>query len=86
MQFSGIFLAFFLSLSLNAVFIKLGGVVGAALSVLISYTLVAFFVEFLLPITRKNAMLKVESLRDCFLPQSYKSLIHEFKDILHKRK
>ncbi|CAH5180692.1 TPA: oligosaccharide flippase family protein [Klebsiella pneumoniae] len=76
----------FLSLSLNAVFIKLGGVVGAALSVLISYTLVAFFVEFLLPITRKNAMLKLESLRDCFLPQSYKSLIYEFKDILHKRK
>ncbi|ELW9393905.1 oligosaccharide flippase family protein [Klebsiella pneumoniae] len=75
-----------LSLILNAIFINLGGVVGAALSVLISYTFVSFFVEFLLPATRKNAILKIESLRDCFLPQSYKSLIHEFKDVLQKRK
>ncbi|KAA0472983.1 oligosaccharide flippase family protein [Klebsiella aerogenes] len=80
------FFGLVLSLGLNAIFIKIGGVVGAALSVLISYTLVAFLVEFILPVTRANAILKFESLRDCFLPGSYRVLIRDCKDILYKKK
>ncbi|HCQ6826164.1 TPA: polysaccharide biosynthesis C-terminal domain-containing protein, partial [Escherichia coli] len=51
-----------LSLVLNYVFIKYFGAIGAAISVFISYTLLAYLFEWILPLTRKNAHLKLQAL------------------------
>ncbi|HBU9883115.1 TPA: oligosaccharide flippase family protein, partial [Escherichia coli] len=55
-----------LSLVLNYVFIKYFGAIGAAISVFISYTLLAYLFEWILPLTRKNAHLKLQALVSVF--------------------
>ncbi|MBL5824661.1 oligosaccharide flippase family protein [Serratia fonticola] len=75
-----------LSLILNFLFIKQGGVLGAAISVLISYFCVAFIVEWFLPITRRNAQLKLEVIKDIFTINVYRELVINVKSKFFKKR
>ncbi|MEH8568537.1 oligosaccharide flippase family protein [Klebsiella quasipneumoniae subsp. quasipneumoniae] len=72
-----------LSLILNFVFIKYLGAIGAAISVFISYTLLAYVFEWILPLTRKNAHLKLQALISIFNTKTYQEIfvyaIQKFK-------
>lgn len=74
------------SIILNVFFIRLWGPLGAATSVLISYSFVAFLVEALVPITRINATLKVNAVKDTISLKVYKELIDNAKIIIFKKK
>jgi len=75
-----------LSLILNAAFIDFFGVIGAAISVLISYTCVAFLIEWLLPITRPNARLKLDVIKDIIVLNTYRGIIANVQAKLLKRR
>lgn len=75
-----------LSLSFNYLFIKVFGINGAAFSVFVSYFFVAFVVEWMLPITRKNAELKLESVKDIFSLNTYKVILKNVQNKIFKKR
>ncbi|HAT1618854.1 TPA: oligosaccharide flippase family protein [Raoultella planticola] len=62
------------SIILNYIFIKSYGAIGAAISVFISYTLLAYVFEWVLPVTRKNAKLKFLALLSIFNIKTYQEI------------
>lgn len=71
-----------ISIVLNYIFIKSYGALGAAISVLISYSLLAYVFEWVLPVTRKNAKLKFLALLSVFNLKTYKEMfVYAFQKI-----
>lgn len=74
-----------LSIGLNYFLIKHYGATGAAVSVLISYSCVAFFIEWLVPKTRQNASIKLKVLMGLLKLNTYQELIVNVKAKLLKK-
>ncbi|WP_199635216.1 oligosaccharide flippase family protein [Serratia sp. PAMC26656] len=74
-----------LSLILNFTLIPIMGAMGASVSVLLSYLLVGYFVEWFVPATRKNAQIKADALYSLLSFNTYQEIYFYAKTKFFKK-